>query len=163
MNVSHTIIRASVLSLQTVIIFIGIGVAAALLIEPHFEGRNQNASWHEIYLQDPLLAYVYIGSIAFFVALYHGFRFLLHIDKPSISTKLLSFRLQRIRAALLVLLGFISGFALYLVTVQRTIEEDIAGGIAMSLFAFLVTVIGIATSVVLEAMLVSKCSKKEIV
>ena len=55
--------------LQIVIVLIGIGVLALLLWEPHIEGRNAHATLFEIYFKDPFLAYAYIASITFFVAL----------------------------------------------------------------------------------------------
>src|SRR3989338_10577929 len=62
--------------LQIVIVTLGISVLALMLWEPHLEGRNMNATLFEIYFKDPFLAYVYIGSIPFFVALYQTIRVL---------------------------------------------------------------------------------------
>ena len=63
-----------------VIVLIGIGVLAFLLWEPTAEGVNASAtSLSQIYLDDPFLAYVYVGSIAFFVGLYQAFRLLGYI------------------------------------------------------------------------------------
>ncbi|MEK7514868.1 MAG: hypothetical protein AAB608_00605 [Patescibacteria group bacterium] len=53
------------LFLKAAIVLIGIGALAFLLIEPHFEGRNVNATLFEIYFRDPFLAYAYIASIPF--------------------------------------------------------------------------------------------------
>jgi len=38
------------------------------------EGRNVNATIYQIYFKDPFLAYVYLGSTPFFVALWQVFR-----------------------------------------------------------------------------------------
>jgi len=62
--------------LQAVVVLLGIGVLAAMLWEPHLEGRNANATLSEIYFGDPFLAYVYIASVPFFVALVQAFRVL---------------------------------------------------------------------------------------
>ena len=64
--------RSSTIFLQIVIVLIGIGALALLLWEPHIEGVNENATLFEIYFKDPFLAYVYAGSIPFFVALYQA-------------------------------------------------------------------------------------------
>ena len=53
---------------------IGVGALAVLLGEPRIEGRNAHATLFEIYFNDPFLAYAYIASIPFFVALYQAFR-----------------------------------------------------------------------------------------
>ena len=58
--------------LQAVIVLIGIGALALLLWEPHIEGRNAHATLFEIYFNDPFLAYAYLASIPFFVALYQA-------------------------------------------------------------------------------------------
>jgi hypothetical protein len=60
--------------LQAVIVLIGIGALALMLWEPHIEGRNAHATLFEIYFNDPFLAYAYLASIPFFVALYQHSR-----------------------------------------------------------------------------------------
>src|SRR6476659_2809440 len=62
--------------LRAVLVLIGVGALAFLLWEPHVEGRNAHATLFAIYFKDPFLAYAYIGSIPFFVGLYHGFKVL---------------------------------------------------------------------------------------
>src|SRR3954465_11090061 len=68
--------RSSAAFLQTVIVLIAIGALALLLWEPHLEGRNARATPFEIYFNDPFLAYAYVASIPFFVALYQAFKLL---------------------------------------------------------------------------------------
>src|SRR5262249_9421525 len=68
--------RSSTAFLQMVIVLIGIGALAIMLLEPRVEGRNAHATNFEIYFKDPFLAYAYIASIPFFVALYQGFKVL---------------------------------------------------------------------------------------
>ena len=68
--------RSSAAFLQTVIVLIGIGALALMLWEPHIEGRNKHATPSEIYFKDPFLAYAYVASIPFFVALYQAFKVL---------------------------------------------------------------------------------------
>ena len=57
----------------------GIGVLGLMLWEPHLEGRNSHATTFEIYFKDPFLAYVYVGSLPFFVALYRAFGLFGHL------------------------------------------------------------------------------------
>src|ERR671921_228513 len=68
--------RSSTAFLQIVIVLIGIGALALMLWEPHIEGRNAHATPFEIYFKDPFLAYAYIASVPFFVALYQAFKVL---------------------------------------------------------------------------------------
>lgn len=66
----------AILFLKAVLVLIGIGALVLLLVEPHFEGRNANATLFAIYFKDPFLAYAYIASIPFFVGLYHAIKVL---------------------------------------------------------------------------------------
>ena len=66
-------IRGSTAFLQVVIVFIGIAVLAFLLWEPHVEGVNAHATLLEMYV-NPFVAYAYIASMPFFVALYQAFK-----------------------------------------------------------------------------------------
>ncbi|MBL9200563.1 MAG: DUF2975 domain-containing protein [Opitutaceae bacterium] len=65
--------RSTALFLQIAIVVVGVAALAFLLGEPHVEGRNAHATVFEIYFKDPFLAYVYVGSIPFFWALYRAF------------------------------------------------------------------------------------------
>src|SRR6266550_7596718 len=84
--------RSSTLFLQVVIVLIGIGALAFMLREPHIEGRNAHATLFEIYFKDPFLAYAYIASIAFFVALFQAFMLLGYIGRNRV------FSLNSVRA-----------------------------------------------------------------
>src|SRR5262245_35308741 len=74
--------RRSTMFLQVVTVLVGIGVLALLLWEPLTEGRNAHATLTQIYLHDPFLACLYVGSIPFFVALYEVFRLLGWMGSP---------------------------------------------------------------------------------
>src|SRR5687767_2173926 len=76
--------RGSTAFLQTVVVLIGVGALALLLWEPHLEGRNAHATPFEIYFKDPFLAYAYVGSIPFFVALYQAFKVLGYAGKDRV-------------------------------------------------------------------------------
>src|SRR6185369_5681275 len=68
--------RSPTVFLQIFIVLIGMGALALMLWEPHLEGRNAHATVFEVYFQDPFLAYAYLASIPFFVALCHGYKVL---------------------------------------------------------------------------------------
>jgi len=65
--------RSSTAFLQGVIVLIGIGALALMLWEPHVEGVNAHATLFEMYV-NPFVAYAYIASMPFFVALYQAFK-----------------------------------------------------------------------------------------
>ncbi len=80
--------RASIVLLKAVVVLIAVATVAFLLMEPHFEGVNANAaSLFDMYFDDPLLAYAYIASIPFFVALYQAFKLLGNMERNETFTR----------------------------------------------------------------------------
>ncbi len=113
---------------RTGIIMVGISVLVFMLLEPCFEGRNIHSSFVQIYFGDPFLAYVYLSSISFFVALYQMF-VLTGYQKQSL---LFSFRaLHIIRYSMISLLFSLFGAEAYFFIVQKNREDDIAGGVVL--------------------------------
>lgn len=154
-----TITRASTLFLQAVVILIGIGTLAFLLWEPHGEGRNIDATLFEIYFNDPFLAYVYIASTPFFVALYQAFKLLGHAGRNEIFLPRSVEALRTIKYCAITLVVFIVGAETYLVITQIG-KDDIAGGVAMGLFATFISVVIAATAAVLERLVQSVVGTK---
>ena len=85
--------------------FIGIAILAFLLGEPHLEGRNAHATTFEIYFKDPFLAYVYLGSTPFFIALYRAVGLLGHVRKTGTFSQGSVDALRAIQRCALVLSG----------------------------------------------------------
>lgn len=140
--------RGSSLFLQMVIVLIGIGVLAFMLWEPHLEGRNAHATVFEIYFHDPFLAYAYIGSIPFFVALYQTFKLLGYAGRQEVFSLQCVRALRIIKYCAMCLIAFLLGAEAYFNIVQRGKGEDIAGGVMMGLFLiFVATIIGTAAAV----------------
>jgi len=108
--------RGSTIFLQVVIVLIGIGVLAFLLWEPNVEGRNVNATLFEIYFKDPFLAYAYIGSIPFFVALYQAFKLLGHIRRNEIFSQLSVRALRTIKYCALAIIGFVAVSVIFMIS-----------------------------------------------
>lgn len=99
--------RSSTIFLQIVIALIGIGALALLLWEPHIEGRNANATPFEIYFKDPFLAYAYLASISFFVALYQAFRVLGYAGHNQVFSPAAVKAMRTIKYCALALIGFV--------------------------------------------------------
>lgn len=100
--------RSSTIFLQIVIVLIGVGVLAFLLWEPHIEGRNANATPFEIYFKDPFLAYVYVASIPFFVALYQAFRVLTYVRQETTFSPATVKAMRTIKYCALAIIGFVA-------------------------------------------------------
>ena len=99
--------RSSTIFLQVVIVLIGIGALALLLWEPHIEGVNAHATLFEMYFKDPFLAYAYIGSIPFFVALYQAFKVLGYAGQNKVFSPAAVKALRTIKYCALAIIGFV--------------------------------------------------------
>jgi hypothetical protein len=100
--------RSSTIFLQVVIVLIGIGTLALMLWEPHIEGRNAHATLFEIYFKDPFLAYAYIGSIPFFVALYQAFKVLGYAGQNKVFSQAAVKALRTIKYCAIAIIGFVA-------------------------------------------------------
>lgn len=139
---------SSALFLQAATILIGLGILTFLLGEPHFEGRNAHATVFEVYFHDPFLAYVYIGSIPFFVALYRAFGLFGHVRQTGAFSHETVDALRSIKRCAFTLVGFVAGAGVIIILFGD--KEDRPPGIAMAFLATLVSV-GIATTAALFA------------
>jgi hypothetical protein len=106
--------RSSTLFLQVVIVLIAIGALALLLGEPHVEGRNKHATFFEVYFKDPFLAYVYVASIPFFVALYQAFRLLGYAGRNEVFSHSAVKALRTIKLCAIAILGFVAVSVIFL-------------------------------------------------
>jgi len=100
--------RSLTVFLQIVIVLIGIGTLALLLWEPHIEGRNKHATLFEIYFKDSFLAYVYLGSIPFILALYQAFKVLGYAGQNRIFSPAAVTALRTIKYCAMAILGFVA-------------------------------------------------------
>jgi hypothetical protein len=115
--------RSSTIFLQVVIVLIGIGVLAALLWEPHLEGRNAHATLFEIYFKDPFLAYVYVASIPFFVALYQAVKVLGYAGQNKVFSQAAVNALRTIKYCALITAGAIVAADAFLMIHARLYPE----------------------------------------
>jgi len=147
--------RSSTIFLQVVIVLVGIGALALMLWEPHLEGRNVNATLFEIYFKDPFLAYAYTASVAFFVALFQAFELLAYIGQNKVFSQAAVKALRNIKYCAIILVVFILGAEGYLFTVQRRMEEDIAGGVMIGLAMIFISAVVATAAAVFEKLLQS--------
>ncbi len=154
-----TIRKSSTVFLQVVLVFIGMGALALMLWEPHLEGRNAHATLFQVYFNDPFLAYAYMASIAFFVALYQAFKLLGYVAKSEVFSQRSVKALRTIKYCALSLAGFLLGAEAYFFIVQRK-KEDIAGGVMMGLFLIFVSAVVATAAAVFERTLQSAVELK---
>lgn len=136
---------SSALFLQVVIVLVGIGTLGLMLWEPHLEGRNAHATIFEIYFNDPFLAYVYVGSIPFFVAVYRAFGLFGHVRRNGPFSQVTLDALRVIKRCAMVIVGFVAGAALFIIMFGD--GEDRPAGIFMcGLVVFAASAIAIAAA-----------------
>src|SRR3954467_7443302 len=100
--------------LQVIIVLIVIGTVTVLLWEPHIEGRNAHATLFEIYFKDPFLAYAYIGSIPFFVALYQAFKVLGYVRQNKTFSQATVKALGTIKYCAIAIIGFVAAGVIFM-------------------------------------------------
>ena len=136
---------SSALFLQVVVVLIGIGILGLLLWEPHLEGRNVHATTFEIYFKDPFLAYAYMGSIPFFVAVYRAFGLFGHVRRNGTFSQVTLNALRVIKGCAMAIIGFVAGGVIFIIVFGD--RDDRPAGLFMSLLiAFAASVIATAAA-----------------
>jgi hypothetical protein len=144
--------RSSTIFLQIVIVLIGIGALALMLWEPHLEGRNAHATTFQIYFNDPFLAYVYIASIPFFVALYQAFKVLGYAGQNKIFSQAAVKALRTIKYCAIAVASFVVGAEAYLFIAIRG-KDDIAGGVFIGILITFGSIVIATAAAVFEQIL----------
>ncbi|NUQ82140.1 MAG: DUF2975 domain-containing protein [Bacteroidetes bacterium] len=140
----------SLLVLQVIVLIICAGTLVFLLWEPHLEGRHVHSTVFKIYFTDPFLAFVYIGSIPFFVGGYQILRQLNQARTGSVFTKEALRTIRIIQVCGVLLLCFVvTGEGIILMNTT----DDRAGGVAMGLFSALFAATLLAGATVLKGTL----------
>src|SRR5262245_21498586 len=125
--------RSSTAFLQAVIVLIGIATLALLLWEPHLEGRNAHATVFEVYIKDPFLALVYVGSIPFFIALYQAFKVLGYVGQNQVFSQPAVKALQTIKYCALAIIGFVVAEEIFILLMNNRDNDNPGAPIFMGL------------------------------
>jgi hypothetical protein len=136
--------------LQAVIVLIGIGALALMLWEPHIEGRNAHATLFEIYFNDPFLAYAYLASMPFFVALYQAFKVLAYIRLNKAFSQATVKALRTIKFCALGIIGFVAVGELFIMLGN---SDDRAGGVFIGVLITFGSVVSATVAVMFERIL----------
>ena len=142
--------RSSTIFLQIVIVLIGIAALALMLWEPHIEGRNAHATLFEIYFNDPFLAYAYIASISFFVALYQAFKLLGYAGQNQVFSPAAVKAMRTIKFCAIAMIGFVAGGEIFILSATG---EDRAGGVFMGILITFGSIVIAAAAAMFERIL----------
>lgn len=138
--------KGLVVFLQVAVAALGIGILGLMLWEPHLEGRNVNATFFEIYFTDPFLAFAYLGSIPFFVALYKIVKVLGYAGQNKLSSPEAISALKTIKYCALTTAGAIVAADIFLMISARSSGEDADGAIMLGIIATFICVVIAATA-----------------
>ena len=139
--------RSTALVLQIIVVLVGIGSLALMLWEPHLEGRNAQATVFEIYFNDPFLAYAYVGSTPFFVALIHAFKVLVLAGQNKVFSPAVLKALRTRKYCGVALIGVVAGAEIFIMLGD---SDDRAGGVLMGLLATLGAIAMAAAAAIFE-------------
>jgi hypothetical protein len=142
--------RSSTVFLQIVIVLIGLGALALMLWEPHIEGRNAHATAFEIYFTDPFLAYVYIASIPFFVALYQAFKVLGYVRQNKTFSQATVNALRMIKYCAMAIIGFVAFSVVFMMFGDK---EDRPPGVFMRILVTFPTIVIATAAAIFERIL----------
>lgn len=132
--------KSSTTFLKLVLIFIALPILAGLLWFPQVEGRNAEATNRIlIYFNDPFLAYVYIGSIPFFVGIYHAIKLLGLIEQNKAFTKQAVKTLRNMKLSALALMGFIAAAMPWIFAFAQ--DDDAPGVVLIGLAAVFISAV----------------------
>ena len=141
--------RGSTIFLQVIIVLIAVGALAFMLWEPHVEGVNAHATLFEMYF-DPFIAYAYIGSIPFFVALYQAFKLLGYIRRNEIFSQRSVRAIRTIKYCALVIIGFVAVSVIFMIGGDR---DDRPGGTFMRILMTFPSIVVATAAAVFERIL----------
>src|SRR5256885_11247338 len=136
--------RSSTAFLQVVIVLIGIGALALLLWEPQVEGVNAHATLFEKYF-NLFVAYAYIASIPFFVALYQAFKVLGYARQNKAFSQEAVKALRTIKYCAISLIGFVAVRVIFMISADR--DDRPAGVFMRVLITFPSIVVGTAAAI----------------
>jgi len=134
--------KGSTLFLKIVILLIAIGVLAGMIWFPQTEGRATNLDLISIY-KDPLIIYIYIASIPFFVALFQAITLLGYVDKNKIFSQAAVKAVRYVKYCAAAIIGFLVVAIFYIRVMAQ--GDDPAGPTMIGLIAIFTSIV-IATA-----------------
>jgi hypothetical protein len=147
---NHPIKRTAIIFLQIVIVVVGVIALAALLLEPQLEGRNTHSTLFQTYFTDPFLAYIYLSSIPFFVALYQAFKGLGYVREDKVFSQAAVKTLRAIKYCALIIAGSTLAADIYIRIAAHNSNDDPAGAVMLGFIIAFVSLVVAAVAAVCE-------------
>jgi hypothetical protein len=141
--------RSSTAFLQAVLVLIGVAALAFLLWEPQVEGVNAHATHFQKYF-NLFVAYAYVASIPFFVALYQAFKLLGYAAHNQVFSQEAVKALRTIKYCALALIGFVAVSVLFMISGDR---DDRPAGVFMRILITFPSIVVAAVAAMSERIL----------
>jgi multidrug transporter EmrE-like cation transporter len=122
-----------------------------MLWEPHIEGRNAHATLFEIYFKDPFLAYAYLASIPFFVAIYQAFTILGYAGQNEVFSPAAVKALRTIKLCASSIIGLVAVGEIFIL--MHGNKEDRPAGVFMGILITFGSIVIAASAATLERIL----------
>ncbi len=142
--------KGSTLFLKVVILLIAIGALIWLIWFPQLEGRAAHLDLISIH-KDPVIIYVYIASIPFFVALYQAFKLLGYISGNKVFSQSSVNAVRNIKYCAITISGLIMLGILYIRLF--VIGDDPEDGNALGIFATFASIVIATAAAVFQKLL----------
>jgi hypothetical protein len=131
--------QGTTLFLKIVICLMAVGMLVIMLWFPQVEGRNKNSDWLSLYFNDPFLAYIYLGTVPFFTALYQAFKLLGYIEKNKTFSQDSVNVLRNIKYCAIAIIALMAGAIA--IVLKNAGDDDPAGFIAIGMVVIFSTVV----------------------
>jgi len=141
--------RGSTIFLQVLVVLIGIGALTFLLWEPHVEGVNAHATLFQMYF-NAFVAFVYVASIPFFVALYQAFKVLGYVRQNKTFSQASVKALRTIKYCAMALIGFVAVSVVFMVSADK---DDRPAGLFMRILVTFPSIVLAAAAAIFERIL----------
>lgn len=116
-----------------------IGALAIMLWLPQIEGRNANSDWLSLYFNDPFLAYIYLGTVPFFTALYQALKLITYIEQNRTFSQDSVNVLKNIKYCAISIIVLMAGAIA--IVFKNAGQDDPAGFVAIGLVVIFATVV----------------------
>ena len=141
--------RGSTIFLRIVIVLIGIGALAFMIWEPHVEGVNKNATVFQMYF-NTFVAYAFMASIPFFVALYQAFKLLGYVGQNKVFSPEAVKALRTMKYCALTIIGFVVVSVIFMIHGDR---DDRPAGVFMRMLVTFPSIVVATAAALFEQIL----------
>jgi hypothetical protein len=130
-------------------VLIGIGALAFMIWEPHVEGVNAHATVFQMYF-NTFVAYAFIASIPFFVALYQAFKLLGYVAQNKVFSQEAVKALRTMKYCAQVIIGFVAVSVIFMIYGDR---DDRPAGVFMRILVTFPSIVVATAAAMFERIL----------